>query len=113
MMAKERLSKITVEGADIHIIEFAEADFFSLTDIVKKYDDEQILYRWMRSRSTLEFLGVWEQVYNPDFNPTEFDRFRFESGLNTFSMSPKKWIEGTRQRHHLEIGAAWRWHLCP
>ena len=43
MMAKERLSKITVEGADIHIIEFAEADFFSLTDIVKKYDDEQIL----------------------------------------------------------------------
>lgn len=86
---------MTVEGADIHVIELNDAEFISLTDIVKKYDDDQILYRWMRSRSTLEFLGVWEQVYNPDFNTTEFDRFRFESGLNTFSMSPKKWIEGT------------------
>jgi hypothetical protein len=95
IMAKEKLSKITVEGADIHIIEFNEVDFFSLTDIVRKFDDDQILYRWMRNRNTLEYLGVWEQVYNPSFNTTEFDRFRFESGLNTFSMSPKKWIDGT------------------
>lgn len=84
-----------MEGADIHVIELNDSEFISLTDIVKKYDDDQILYRWMRSRNTLEFLGVWEQVYNPDFNTTEFDRFRFESGLNTFSMSPKKWIDGT------------------
>ncbi|MBI1227759.1 MAG: KilA-N domain-containing protein [Bacteroidetes bacterium] len=89
------MSKVTVEGADIHVIELNDSEFISLTDIVKKYDDDQILYRWMRSRNTLEFLGVWEQVYNPDFNTTEFDRFRFESGLNTFSMSPKKWIDGT------------------
>lgn len=97
-MAKQKHSKITVEGAEINIIEFNDTDFFSLTDIVKKFDDDQILYRWMRNRNTLEYLGVWEQVYNPDFNTTEFDRFRFESGLNTFSMSPKKWIESTNAK---------------
>lgn len=97
-MAKQKHSKITVEGAEISIIELNDADFISLTDIVKKFEDDQILYRWMRNRNTLEYLGVWEQVYNPDFNTTEFDRFRFESGLNTFSMSPKKWIESTNAK---------------
>lgn len=94
-MTKKKRQKLMVEGAEINLLEVNESDYFSITDIVKKVGDDQVLYRWMRNRNTLEYLGLWEQMHNPDFNPTEFDRFRFESGLNTFSMSPKKWIEGT------------------
>ena len=93
-MAK-KIEKITVDGVDIRILAYQDDDFISLTDIVSKFNDDQLLYRWMRNRNTLEFLGVWEGMHNPDFNTTEFDRFKMEAGLNTFSMSPKKWIQAT------------------
>lgn len=66
-----------------------------MTDMVKKFGDESILYNWLRNRNTIEFLGIWEQLYNPGFKPIEFDRFRSEAGLNSFALSPKKWIEAT------------------
>ena len=65
------------------------------TDMVKRFGDESILYNWMRNRNTIEFLGIWEQIYNPHFKPLEFERFRRQAGLNSFSLSPKKWIEAT------------------
>ncbi len=63
--------------------------------MVKRFGDESVLYGWLRNRNTIEFLGIWEQIYNPTFKPLEFDRFRAQAGLNSFSLSPKKWIEAT------------------
>lgn len=73
-----------------------ENEFISLTDIAKyKSDDSNAtICNWMRNRETLEFLGLWERLHNPDFKPLEFDGFRTQAGLNAFTMSPSKWING-------------------
>ncbi|PHV12053.1 KilA-N domain-containing protein [Chitinimonas sp. BJB300] len=86
---------ITVHGADVTITSRNEQDYISLTDMVKRFGDESILYGWLRNRNTIEFLGIWEQLYNPAFKPLEFERFKNQAGLNSFSLSPKKWIEAT------------------
>lgn len=86
---------ISVKGTDVAILTRHEQDYISLTDMVKAFGDESILYNWLRNRNTIEFLGVWEQLYNPDFKPLEFEGFRRQAGLNSFSLSPKKWIEAT------------------
>lgn len=86
---------ITVKGAEISIALRHEQDYISLTDMVKRFGDETVLYSWLRNRNTIEFLGIWEQIYNPAFKPIEFDRFRSQAGLNSFALSPKKWIEAT------------------
>jgi KilA-N domain len=59
--------------------------------MLKNFGEESILYNWLRNRNTIEFLGVWEQLYNPRFKPLEFDRFNSQAGLNSFALSPKKW----------------------
>ena len=89
-MTKE-LQKIEVQGAKIRLISKNGQDYISLTDMIKSFGDETIIYNWMRNGNTIEFLGIWEQINNPDFKPVEFDRFKNESGLNRFAMSPKKW----------------------
>lgn len=68
--------------------------FISLTDIARYKSDEpnDVIRNWMRNRDTIEFLGLWESLHNPDFKPVEFDGFRNEAGLNAFTMSPAKWI---------------------
>ncbi len=86
---------INVKGNVIAIVKREDQDYISLTDMVKKFGDESVLYNWMRNRNTIEFLGIWEQLYNPYSNPLEFDRFRSQAGLNSFTLSPKKWIEAT------------------
>lgn len=86
---------INVKGGDITIVTREEQDYISLTDMIKNFGDESILYNWLRNRNTIEFLGIWEQLYNPSFKPLEFDRFRSQAGLNSFTLSPKKWIEAT------------------
>lgn len=86
---------ITVQGTEVAISTRHEQDYISLTDMIKKFGDESILYNWMRNRNTVEFLGIWEQLYNPEFKPVEFDRFKSQAGLNSFALSPKKWIEAT------------------
>lgn len=86
---------ISVKGAEVTVATRHEQDYISLTDMVKKFGDESILYNWLRNRNTIEFLGVWEQIYNPEFKPLEFERFKAQAGLNSFSLSPKKWIEAT------------------
>lgn len=86
---------ISVQGTEVTIATRHEQDYISLTDMVRNFGDESILYNWLRNRNTIEFLGIWEQIYNPDFKPLEFDRFRSQAGLNSFSLSPKKWIEAT------------------
>ena len=73
-------------------------DFISLTDIAKLKDSDNpryIIQNWLRNRNTIEFLGVWESLYNPSFNRVEFDAFRSQAGLNSFVMTPQKWVEST------------------
>ncbi len=73
-----------------------EDDYMSLTDIAKYKNPESpadVIKNWMRNKSTIEFLGLWEQINNPDFKPVEFDQFKNEAGSNAFVLSPKKWID--------------------
>ncbi|HUX18406.1 MAG TPA: KilA-N domain-containing protein [Acidithiobacillus sp.] len=86
---------ITVKGVEVAVVSRHEQDYISLTDMLRNFGDESILYNWLRNRNTIEFLGIWEQLYNPGFKPLEFDRFRSQAGLNSFALSPKKWIEAT------------------
>jgi len=94
-------NKISVQGNEISIIFREQEDYISLTDMAKyrnKEDPFAIINNWMRSRSTIEFLGLWEKLSNPDFNPLEFERLRSEAGSNYFVLSPKRWIESTHAR---------------
>ena len=86
---------IHVKGAEVTVATRFDQDYISLTDMLRRFGDESILYNWLRNRNTIEFLGIWEQLYNPAFKPIEFDRFKSQAGLNSFALSPKKWIEAT------------------
>jgi hypothetical protein len=94
----EKKITIIVRGSEITIIKHNNDDYISLTDMIKTFGDETIIYNWLRNRNTIEFLGIWEQLYNPDFKPIEFDRFKKQAGLNSFTLSPKKWVEATNAR---------------
>ena len=74
-----------------------ENEFISLTDIARYKSDDPaaVIQNWMRNRDVIDFLGLWEQLHNPDFNPLEFEGFRKQAGANAFTMSPKKWVEAT------------------
>ena len=98
---KNKIYKETLNanGTEITIISSDnETDFISLTDIAKHENPDDafiIINNWMRSRATIEFLGLWESMHNPNFKPIEFDRFKNEAGRNAFTMSPQKWISST------------------
>lgn len=92
------MDKLKVKGTLINLISKEEEDFISLTDIAKSRDSERtdyIIQNWLRSRSSIEFLGLWEKINNPHFNPIEFDGFVRQAGSNSFSLTPKRWIEKT------------------
>lgn len=91
------MAKINVQETDVTILKINDDDYISLTDIAKfkTTDPFIVVCNWMRNRNTIEYLGIWETLYNPNFKPIEFDRFRNEAGLNAFTMSPQKWIEAT------------------
>ena len=99
MARKPVTDTLHAKGIDISIytLDF-ENEFLSLTDIAKyKSDDANAtICNWMRNRETIEFLGIWESLHNPDFKPLEFEGFRHQAGLNAFTMSPTKWINGVR-----------------
>ena len=84
-----------MQDAEIAILSHNNSDFISLTDMTKKFGDDTLIYSWMRNRNTLEFIGIWEQIHNPDFKGNEFVTFRQEAGLNRFNLTPKKWIDAT------------------
>lgn len=94
-MSKAKKSTIDVQGAAITVVSHPTADFISLTDMAKRFGDDVLIYSWMRNRNTLEFIGIWEQIHNPAFKGLEFETFRNQAGLNSFSLTPKKWIEAT------------------
>lgn len=89
---------INVKGTVIAVFQGEQSDFISLTDIARFKDVERsdyILQNWMRNRSTIEFIGLWEQFNNDKFNSIEFDGIKNQAGANSFSLTPKKWIEST------------------
>ncbi|MFC2186160.1 KilA-N domain-containing protein [Fulvivirgaceae bacterium LMO-SS25] len=95
-MAKSK--KIEVIGREISLYTNKSVDFISLTDMARYRDADRtnyIIQNWMRTRSAIEFCGLWEQLYNPDFKRIEFDAFKNESGANSFTLTPQKWIETT------------------
>jgi hypothetical protein len=91
------MAKISVQDTNVTIIMFNDSDYISLTDIAKHKSDDPtaVIGNWMRNRNTIEYLGIWESLYNPNFKPLEFEGFRREAGLNAFTLSPQKWINTT------------------
>ncbi|MCF6150458.1 MAG: KilA-N domain-containing protein [Candidatus Kuenenia sp.] len=92
------MAKMDVQGKEITVITREEDDYISLTDIAKYKNSNapaDIVKNWMRSRSTIEFLGLWEKLNNPAFKLVEFDQFRNDAGANYFVLSPQKWVETT------------------
>ncbi len=91
-------TEIKVLSETVRVQRIAQEDFISLTDIAKFKNADapaDIIKNWLRSRSTIDLLGLWEKLNNPSFKLVEFDQFRFEAGENAFVLSPKKWIETT------------------
>jgi hypothetical protein len=88
-------SQIEVENKLISIVKQDEQDYISLTDMVRDEEGSDHIRNWMRNRNTVEFIGLWETLNNPTFKHVEFDTFRKQAGLNSFNLTPKKWIEAT------------------
>jgi hypothetical protein len=90
---------ITVQGVSVTLLNKNQADYISLTDIANAKEGEaraaDVIKNWIRNRGTLEFIGTWEQMYNPDFKVVEFDHFKMNAGLPSFVLSPGHWIEKT------------------
>lgn len=100
-MGDEANGKINALGVQISVSSTGTRDdYISLTDIARYKSDEpkMVIQNWMRNRNTIEFLGVWEGLHNPDFKGIEFDAFRKEAGLNSFTMTPTKWISATNAK---------------
>jgi len=96
-MSKRLSKQIIVQGSKISLLlRPNDDDFISLTDMAKKFGDDVLIYQWMRNRNTVEFLGIWERLHNPDFKGIEFETFKKQAGMNSFSLTPKKWIEATK-----------------
>jgi len=92
------MAKINVLNKEVTVVVQNDEDYICITDIAryKNADNMDDLIRsWIRNRNTIEFLGIWEQLNNPDFNPVEFDGIRKQAGLNSFTLTPKQWIEKT------------------
>ena len=101
-MTKDKTAKINVQGIAISIVSQNENDFICITDMANAKEGEaraaDIIKNWIRNRSTLEFLGTWEQMHNPDFKVVEFDHFKMEAGLPSFVLSPGQWVEKTNAK---------------
>jgi hypothetical protein len=87
---------LIIEQTQVAMVSHNEADYISLTDMVRASENgSSIIENWLRNKNTLEFLSVWEEIYNPEFNSLEFEGIKSEAGLNRFSMSVKQWIGKT------------------
>jgi hypothetical protein len=92
---KAQSTSIQVQGTAISILSGKDGDYISLTDMLKAKDGDFFISDWLRNRNTVEFLGIWESVFNPDFNYGEFAIIRSQAGLNNYKISVKEWVEKT------------------
>ena len=97
-MKKQKSTTLEVQGTAITVLSGKDDDYICLTDIARHKDAERTDYlisNWLRNRNTIEFLGIWERLHNPTFNPIEFDGIRTQAGLNSFILTARQWIERT------------------
>lgn len=92
---KANMAKIVVNAIEIRTVKINSEDYICLTDMLKAKDGEFFFHNWLRNRNTIEFLGIWEKVYNPAFNYAEFDIIKSQAGLNSYRLSAKEWMEKT------------------
>lgn len=90
------MAKITVKDTVVSVLKVNEEDYISLTDMLKAKDGDFFFSNWLRNRNTVEFLGIWEQLNNPNFNCAEFDIIKSQAGLNNYRLSAKEWMEKTK-----------------
>jgi hypothetical protein len=95
-VSKPKKSIIEVQGTAITVLSNKDEDFISLTDMLKAKDGDFFISDWLRNRNTVEFLGVWESIYNPAFNSGEFAIIKSQAGLNSYKLSVKEWVEKTK-----------------
>ncbi len=94
----KRNTKLEIKGVDVSFIKIKQEDFICITDIAKYKNPDaprDIIKNWLRTKNTIDLLGLWEKLHNPDFKQVEFDLFKNEAGYNHFVLSPQKWIEST------------------
>ena len=92
------MAEINAKNTEVTIIKIDNVDYISLTDIAKAKNPDDangVIANWLRNRNTIEYLGIWECLYNPNFKPLEFEGFMNEAGANAFTLSPQKWVEST------------------
>ena len=90
------MTKIKVQNTEVTVIIYDDKDYISLTDMVRNIENGlALIEKWLRNKNTIEFLGIWEEMYNPDFNSPEFEGIKNEAGLNRFILSVKQWMEKT------------------
>jgi hypothetical protein len=94
-MGKSKKTTIAVQGTEITIMSHQQGDYISLTDMLKAKDGDFFISDWLRNRNTVEFLGIWERVHNPEFNYGEFAIIRSSAGLNSYKISVKEWVAKT------------------
>ena len=94
-MTSKKTNTLTVSGTPITVLHQDEQDYISLTDMLRAKDGEFFISDWLRNRNTVEFLGIWESIYNPSFNYGEFATIRTQAGLNSYKLSVKEWVEKT------------------
>ena len=93
------MAKITVQNTQITVVAINERDYISLTDMVRNIENGlALIEKWLRNKNTIEFLGIWEEMYNPHFNSPEFEGIKNAAGLNRFVLSVKQWVEKTNSR---------------
>jgi hypothetical protein len=92
---RNSMAKINVTGTDIMIIQIADSDYISLTDMAHSQMEEHIIIKWLSLKNTIEYIGEWESLFNPRFNYTEFGTIKNSAGSNNFVLSVKQWIEKT------------------
>ena len=93
------MAKITVQNTQITVVTINERDYISLTDMVRNIENGlALIEKWLRNKNTIEFLGIWEEMYNPNFNSPEFEGIKNAAGLNRFILSVKQWVEKTNSR---------------
>ncbi|HTG65980.1 MAG TPA: KilA-N domain-containing protein, partial [Flavobacterium sp.] len=89
------MAKLNVQGKEINIIQSNNQDYISITDMLKAKDGDFFISDWLRNRNTIEYLGIWERIHNPNFNYGEFAIIKSQAGLNNYKLSVKEWVEKT------------------
>jgi hypothetical protein len=94
-MSPKKKSTFAVKGTEITVLNNTTGDFISLTDMLQAKDGDFFISDWLRNRNTVEYLGIWESVHNPDFNYGEFATIKSQAGLNSYKISVKEWVNKT------------------